>query len=77
MFWMEGARVQVLRDRGLVGVFLLTSGGEVTALRRFVGGKVLRLHWKFYGERFFVTLAGRAGMSRLADFLLAGRVWRA
>ena len=72
---MKGARVRVLRDWGVVGGFFSASGGEVAALRRFAGGKVLRLDWRFGGEHFFVTLVGRAGLSGLTDFLLAGRVW--
>ena len=75
MFCMKGARVRVLRDRSLVDGCFLTLGGEVVSLRRFAGGKVLRLDWRFGGERFFVTLAGRAGLSGLTGFLLAGCVW--
>ena len=55
----------------------LTSGGGTTALRRFAGGELLRLDWKFCGERFFMALPDRAGMSGLAEFLLASCVWRA
>ena len=75
MFWMEGARVMDLRNRGVISWCFLTLEGEVAALRRFAGGKVLRLDWRFGGEHFFVTLVGRAGLSGLTDFLLAGRVW--
>ena len=40
---MKGSRVWVLRDLGLVGGDFPVSGGEVAALRRFMGGKVIRL----------------------------------
>ena len=40
---MKGARVWVLRDLGLVSGDFPALGGEVAALRRFAGGKVIRL----------------------------------
>ena len=64
---MKGARVRVLRDWSLVGGGVAAAGGDVAAFRRFAGGKVLRWDWRFGGERFFETLAGRAEMSGLVE----------
>ena len=68
---------QVLRDGGLIDGRVLTSGGDVAALHRFAGREVLRLDWRFCGERFFVALVGRVGKLALGDFLVASRAWRA
>ena len=51
-------------------------GPGIGVLCRFAGGKVLRLDWQFGGERLFEALTGQAGVSGLAEFLWADRVWR-
>ena len=49
---LKRARVRVLRDWGLVGGDFLASGGGVAAFHRCVDGRVLRVYWRFGGERF-------------------------
>ena len=77
MFWIGGAGVWDMQDRGLVVGCFSALGGEVETLSRFTSRKVLRVNLRFGGEVFFKTLGGQAEMLGLADFLLAGRVWRA
>ena len=57
---LKRAQARVLRDWGLIGGDFSTLGGGVATFRQIAGGKILRLYWRFGGERFFLDVS-RAG----------------
>ena len=71
--WFEGSPGPGLAGLGLGRWGFSALGGEIVALRRFAGRKVLCLDWRFAGGRFFEALSGRTVLSRLAGISRVGR----